>query len=81
MSNAPLMPKQVAVWLIENTALTFQQIADFCHMHMFCDIPSYIYKCLQNHCFVNGVKVGKLITLERHRYSNMLHNYHIINFS
>ena len=28
------MPKQVAVWLIENTALTFQQIADFCHMHM-----------------------------------------------
>ncbi len=34
MSNAPLMPKQVAVWLIENTALTFQQIADFCHMHL-----------------------------------------------
>jgi hypothetical protein len=34
MNNAPLMPKQVAVWLIENTALTFQQIADFCQMHM-----------------------------------------------
>lgn len=34
MSNAPLMPKMVAVWLIENTALTFQQIADFSHMHM-----------------------------------------------
>ncbi len=34
MSNAPLMPKQVAVWLIENTMLTFGQIADFCHLHM-----------------------------------------------
>ena len=33
MNNAPLMPKQVAVWLIENTMLTFQQIADFCHLH------------------------------------------------
>jgi len=32
-TNAPLMPKQAAVWLIENTALTFQQIADFCHLH------------------------------------------------
>lgn len=31
--NAPLMPKAVAVWLIENTMLTFDQIADFCHLH------------------------------------------------
>lgn len=30
---APLMPKATAVWLIENTALTFQQIADFCELH------------------------------------------------
>lgn len=29
----PLMPKATAVWLIENTALTFEQIADFCGMH------------------------------------------------
>ncbi|MDD2876533.1 MAG: DUF1013 domain-containing protein [Acidiphilium sp.] len=29
----PLMPKATAVWLIEKTALTFQQIADFCGMH------------------------------------------------
>ena len=28
--NLPLMPKATAVWLIENTALTFKQIADFC---------------------------------------------------
>ena len=33
MSNAPLMPKATAVWLVENTALTFKQIADFCHLH------------------------------------------------
>ncbi len=30
---APLMPKATAVWLIENTALTFDQIADFCELH------------------------------------------------
>lgn len=29
----PLMPKSTAVWLVENTALTFEQIADFCGMH------------------------------------------------
>src|SRR5271165_6286420 len=29
----PLMPKATAVWLVENTALTFDQIADFCQLH------------------------------------------------
>jgi hypothetical protein len=29
----PLMPKATAVWLVENTALSFQQIADFCGLH------------------------------------------------
>ena len=29
----PLMPKATAVWLVENTALTFEQIADFCNLH------------------------------------------------
>ena len=33
MSNVPLMPMATAVWLIENTTLTFKQIADFCNMH------------------------------------------------
>src|SRR5262245_34938839 len=33
MSTAPLMPKATAVWLVENTALTFDQIADFCKLH------------------------------------------------
>ena len=31
--NLPLMPKATEVWLIEKTALTFTQIADFCGMH------------------------------------------------
>ena len=29
----PLMPKATAVWLIENTALTFDQIAEYCGLH------------------------------------------------
>ncbi len=29
----PLMPKATAVWLVENTALSFEQIADFCGLH------------------------------------------------
>ncbi len=33
MSNAPLMPKATAVWLVDNTALSFDQIADFCKLH------------------------------------------------
>lgn len=31
--DGPLMPKAIAVWLIENTALTFKQISDFCKLH------------------------------------------------
>ena len=30
----PLMPKATAVWLVENTALSFDQIAEFCQMHL-----------------------------------------------
>lgn len=30
----PLMPKATAIWLVENTGLTFQQIADFCELHI-----------------------------------------------
>jgi hypothetical protein len=30
----PLMPKATAVWLVENTALTFDQIADYCNLHI-----------------------------------------------
>lgn len=33
MQQQPLMPKATAVWLIENTSLTFEQIAEFCGLH------------------------------------------------
>lgn len=31
--SLPLMPKATAVWLIDNTGLTFEQVADFCGLH------------------------------------------------
>jgi len=31
--DRPLMPKATAVWLVDNTTLTFEQIADFCGLH------------------------------------------------
>ena len=33
MSNTPLMPMATAIWLVENTTLTFKQIANFCNLH------------------------------------------------
>jgi hypothetical protein len=33
MSNVPLMPMATAVWLVENTTLTFKQISKFCNLH------------------------------------------------
>lgn len=33
MKEAPLMPKATAVWLVENTTISFKQIADFCNLH------------------------------------------------
>lgn len=33
MTDAPLMPKATAVWLVENTSLSFEQIAQFCRLH------------------------------------------------
>jgi uncharacterized protein len=34
MTQMPLMPKATAVWLVEHTALTFEQIAEFCGLHV-----------------------------------------------
>ena len=33
MTDTPFMPKATAVWLVENTTLTFKQISDFCKLH------------------------------------------------
>jgi len=34
MATAPLMPKATAVWLVENTSLSFEQIAQLCNLHV-----------------------------------------------
>jgi hypothetical protein len=34
MDRVPLMPKATAVWLVDNTSLTFEQIAEFCGLHV-----------------------------------------------
>ena len=34
MSEKPFMPKATAVWLVENTKISFKQIADFCDLHV-----------------------------------------------
>ena len=34
MDRLPLMPKATAVWLVDNTSLTFEQIAEFCGLHV-----------------------------------------------
>ena len=33
MTMTPLMPMATAVWLVENTTLTFKQISNFCNLH------------------------------------------------
>ena len=33
MSDGPFMPKATAVWLVQNTTLSFKQIANFCNLH------------------------------------------------
>ena len=33
MNEGPLMPKATAVWLVENTSISFKQIANFCNLH------------------------------------------------
>ena len=33
MNDKPLMPKATAVWIVENTKISFKQIADFCNLH------------------------------------------------
>ena len=50
MSTLPLMPKATAVWLVENTALSFDQVADFCKMHVL------EVKAIADGDFAQGIK-------------------------
>lgn len=47
---APLMPKATAAWLLDNTTLTFEQIAEFCHLH-----PLEIQSLADGETFIVGV--------------------------
>ena len=49
--NYPYMPKSTALWLIENTALTFEQIAEFCGLHEL-EVKNIIH--LQRKYFLTG---------------------------
>ena len=44
-----LMPKATAIWLLDNTSLTFNQISDFCELHI-----------LEIESMANGEAVGKM---------------------
>ena len=50
MSNAPLMPMATAVWLVENTSLTFKQIADFCKLHEVEGSRHRRWRCCKRDC-------------------------------
>ena len=48
--SAPLMPKATASWLLDNTTLTFEQIAEFCHLH-----PLEVQSLADGETFIVGV--------------------------
>ena len=43
MADRPLMPIATAVWLIDNTSLSFDQIADFCGLHSLQDAATTLF--------------------------------------
>lgn len=62
--SLPLMPKATAVWLVENTTLTFKQIADFCGMHML-EIQAIADGDVANHIMgLSPITNGQLTTEE-----------------
>ncbi len=63
----PLMPKATAVWLIEKTALTFEQIADFCGMHPLEVQAIADGEVAQGIVGYDPVANGQLTTAEIHR--------------
>ena len=69
----PLMPKATAVWLVENTTLSFEQIAEFCGMHLLekgiryvsqskrGDRPNAIAWIIKNHPEMADAQLVKLL--------------------
>ena len=58
--NLPLMPKATAMWLVENTALTFEQIAEFCGIHPLEVQGMADGEVAQNIVGMDPVKTGQL---------------------
>ena len=48
MTDTPFMPKATAVWLVENTTLTFKQIAEFCNLHEL-EVKYSRWRCCKRH--------------------------------
>lgn len=65
--SQPLMPFATAVWLVENTSLTFQQIADFCGLHQL-EIQAIADDTVQTKMVgIDPVRVGQLTMAEIER--------------
>lgn len=63
---APLMPKATAVWLIDNTTLTFEQIAAFCGLHIL-EVQALADGEVDNILGVNPIAHGQLTVEEIER--------------
>lgn len=57
--TTPIMPKGTAIWLIENTALTFEQIAKFCGMHLL-EVQTLADDQGSGMAGVNPIQLGQL---------------------
>jgi hypothetical protein len=63
----PLMPHATAAWLVDNTSLSFSQIAEFCGLHVSKrqDKPDGIAWIIRNHPEVSDGQISKLIGTTR----------------
>ncbi|CAL9915896.1 putative cytoplasmic protein [Candidatus Liberibacter solanacearum] len=64
MNQKPLMPKASAVWLIDNTSLSFKQIAEFCGLHLLEVVAIADGEALQGIKGFNLVSAGQLSSEE-----------------
>ena len=53
----PLMPKATAVWLVENTSLTFEQVAELCGLHVL-EVKGIADGDVAAAVFLMSVKIG-----------------------
>ena len=75
MSNAPLMPMATAVWLVENTTLTFRQIANFCNLSQL----RVDYK-LQIFVIYAKLRFRELLTVKLQKVLKLITQLFLVNF-